>query len=100
MVRAADSVWQTLGGVTPLDRAGKPALRFRGSGVFDPPAHFEGAGERALRESEVAVGEVGLAPGLRRVGFAPGVAAVRMGGEVERLPRRLVGFGRIRPGQW
>ena len=44
-----------------LARAGKPSLRFRGSGVLDPPAHFEGAGERAVREGELAVAEVRLA---------------------------------------
>src|SRR5947207_11025145 len=67
--------------------------------MFDPPPRFEGAGECAMSESELAVGEECLAPSLCRVGFAPRVAAVRMSGEVERLPRCLDGLGRIGPGE-
>jgi hypothetical protein len=67
--------------------------------VFDPAADFESAGEGALREGELAIGKVRLAPRLCRVGFTPGVAAVGVGGEIERLPRRLDRLRRIGPGQ-
>ena len=40
-----------------------------------------------------------FAPDLCRIGFAPGVAAVGMCGEVERFARGLDGFRRIRPCQ-
>jgi hypothetical protein len=67
--------------------------------MFDPLAHFECAGERAFRESQLAVGEVSLAPDLRCIGFTPGVAAVGVGGEVEGLARGLDSLGWIGPGE-
>src|SRR5688572_16483004 len=80
-----------------LNRAAEPSLRFRGPRMFDALAHFAGTVEGAPGEREFTIGEVGLAPGLRRIGLAPRVAAVGMGGQVERLPGGLDGSSRVRP---
>jgi hypothetical protein len=47
--------------------------------MLDPATHVEGARERASGESELAIGEKGLAPGWCSIGLAPRVAR---GGQV------------------
>ena len=67
--------------------------------MLDALADGERLRERPVRQLRLVVREVRLAPDLGRVGFAPGVLAVKVGGEVERLASGLDGFGRVRPCQ-
>ena len=60
---------------------------------------LERASECPVGERELAVGEECLTPGLSGIRFAPGIATVRMSGEVQRFPSCLYRFEWVWPGQ-
>ena len=89
-------------GLSATDSVPTNAIGPRASG---PEAHpillgtpnADRLGERTVGEDGLVVGEAGLAPHLGGVGLAPGVPAVRVGREVERLAGRMDGLRRVRP---
>jgi hypothetical protein len=72
----------------------QPTLGFSDARVLNALANYERLSERLLGERRLVVGEVRLAPDLRGVRFPPGVLAVGMRREIERLAGPLLPWPR------